>query len=297
MNMNEGSINVKEETKAVMVILKDVILDMYKNNLIRSYVTMGFNELGDKLNLMNNRINGRIKESGIEGVCNIYFAPFFGYNALGGYSEEKKVIFLNADDYLLRSFHKDTYLFSGFKEIHFDALSITLDHELVHYHQDMRSKGKFFKGSKERGLSDDEAKELIKRKKFIDKSIDNEEFIENIRYFNDEVELDTFANNAADMYVRYMLKRFSVMIKNYIKSTGEGSKREYSGDDVKRFVLSPIYNAKEGGNKDYYNLRFLKIKLKEYHKGYKYLTVNSRKKWWRYVIKALLNHKFDSMVF
>ena len=297
MNIQEGSINVKEETKAVMVILKEEIEGMYRDRLIRSYVTMGLNELWDKLNVMNNRINGRIKESGIDGVCNIYFAPFFGHNALGGYSEEKKEIFLNADDYLLRNFYKDTYSFIGLKEIRFDGLSITLEHELVHYQQDMRSKGKFFKSSKERGLSDDEMKELIKRKKSIDKNVSDEEFIEDVRYYNDESELDTFANNAADMYVRYMLKRFSAMIKKSLFRIGDSSKREYSGDDVKRFVLSPIYNAKEGGNSDYYNLRFLKSKLKEYHKGYNYLTVNNRKKWWRYVIKALLNHKFDSMVF
>jgi hypothetical protein len=297
MNINEGSINVKEETKTVMGIIKEVIEDMYREGLIRSYDTIGLGDLWNKvLKVMNERIIERIK--GIDGVCSIIFLPLNDDNVnrmFGGYVNG--VIYLAADKYLVNKFGNDKYIFNDKKKIRYDDMSRTLDHELVHYQQDMRSKGKFFKGSKERGLSDDEEKELIKRKKFINKNIDDEEFIEDVRYYNDEAELDTFANNAVDMYVQYMLKQFSIKIKYYIKSTGEGSKREYSGDEVKRFVLSPIYNAKEGGNNDYYNLRFLKNKLKEYHKGYKYLTVSNRKKWWKYVIKALLNHKFDGMVF
>jgi hypothetical protein len=298
MNINEGSIDVKEKTKAVMGIIRDVIEDMYREGLIRSYDTIGLEDLWNKvLKVMNERIIERIK--GIDGVCSIIFFLLNDDDVtrrmFGGYVNG--VIYLAADKYLVNKFGNDKYIFNDKKKIRYDDMSRTLDHELVHYHQDMRSKGKFFKGSKERGLSDDEEKELIKRKKFIDKNFDDEEFIEDIRYYNDEAELDTFANNAADMYVQYMLKQFSIKIKYYIKSTGEGSKREYSGDEVKRFVLSPIYNAKEGGNNDYYNLRFLKNKLKEYHKGYKYLTVSNRKKWWKYVIKALLNHKFDGMVF
>ena len=307
MNMNEGSINVKEETKSVMVILKEVIEGMYRDGLIRSYVTIKNEDLYNKvLQVMNDRINERIKGEGISGVCNVLFFPLNSYKhkdkyvRRGGY--KNGVIYLAADVYIVNIIGEDQlgddrYVFNDKRSIQYDDMSRTLEHELVHYQQDMRSKGEFFKGSEERGLSDDEMKELIKRKKSIDKSIDDEEFIKNVRYYNDESELDSFANNAADKYVHYMLKQFSIMIKNYIKRTGESSKREYSGDDVKRFVLSPIYNAKEGGNSDYYNLRFLKNKLKEYHKGYKYLTVNNRKKWWRYVIKALLNHKFDSMVF
>ena len=305
MNIHEGSINVKEDTKAVMVILKDVILDTYRDGLIRSHVTIQIEDLNNKvLTVMNARINERIKSGGISGVCRIVFFPLNSYkdkNITNG-AYDKGVIYLAADVYIVSiigedQFGYDRYVFNDKRSIQYDDMSRTLEHELVHYQQDMRSKGEFLKGSKERGLSDDEMKDLTKRKKFIDKKIDDGEFIENIRYYNDEVELDSFANNASDMYVQYMLKQFSVMIKNYIKRTGDGSKREYSGDEVKRFVLSPIYNAKDGGNRDYYNLRFLKIKLKEYHKGYKYLTVNNRKKWWRYVIKALLNHKFDSMVF
>ena len=80
MNMNEGSINVKEETKAVMVILKEVIEGMYRDGLIRSYVTIKNEDLYNKvLKVMNDRINERIKGEGISGVCNVLFFPLNSY--------------------------------------------------------------------------------------------------------------------------------------------------------------------------------------------------------------------------
>ena len=299
--MNEGSIDVKNETKLVIEIIREVIEGMYRDGIMKVGMRIGLEELWNKvLKVINNKINDRVKSKGIDGVCNIVFIPLNGdgrgdrVERLGGYLN--KVIYFAADWYLVNRIGVDNFIIGDRKRIRYDKMSRTLEHELVHYHQDMRSKGKFLIKSKERGLSDDELVDLMSRKKFINKKDDDEEFIEDVRYYNDEAELDTFANNVADKYVQYMMNWFVKSVR-FRARDGEDMKREYSGDEVRRIVLKPIYNAKEGGDRgEYFNLRFLKSKLKELHKGYKYLTVSNRKKWWKYVIKALLNHKFEGIV-
>jgi hypothetical protein len=297
MNIQEGSINVKEKTNRIMEVIKKVLREMYDNKEIVGGKTIGEENFNKVLSVLNSGIGEGLKREDIDVGCPIYFVYRENSDADGWYNPKMNEIYMDGLEYLIDVYDDGISRYKRYFEIQFKDMSRTLEHELVHYEQGLRSGGKVFK-RKSIHIPDEEYKELVKMFKVVKMDeAQRAKFIATLIYYNDEAELDTFANNAADMYVQYMLKQFGVKIKYYIKSTGEGSKREYSGDEVKRFVLSPIYNAKEGDNSNYYNLRFLKIKLKEYHKGYNYLTVNNRKKWWRYVIKSLLNHKFDSMVF
>lgn len=297
-NMNEGSIDVKEKTNKIMVVIKRVLRGMYDNKEIIGGEIIEKDSFNRVLDVLDIGIGVGLESEGIEVGCPIYFVNWENEDANGWYNPVNNEIYINGMEYITKEDRDDrdgVRVYMRYFEIRFDKLSRTLEHELVHYEQGLRSGGKLFKINRIK-MTDEEYKELEKRLKV--KKMDKEqlaEFIKLVRYFNKEVELDTFANNAADKYVQYMVEWFVKSIRIKIRD-GEEIKREYSGDEVKRVVLQPIYNAREGGDRGYFNLRFLKDKLKESHKGYKYLTVGNRKKWWKYVIKALLNHKFEGIV-
>lgn len=298
MNINEGSIDVKEKTNRIMEVIKRVLRGMYDNKEIVGGRLVVGDKFKETLDILNKGIEEGILKDKIDIGCGIYFV--YDENKRdsdGWYNRNEKKIYIDAYEYLLYGKGVDAY--KRYYEIRFNDLSRTLEHELVHHEQNVRSSGKFFTANKKlRFMTKDEYEHQLSKKFDIGGMSVSERnnFIKILVYINDVAELDTFANNVADRYVEYMLKGFKTMVKNRIKSNYD-VRREYSGEEVRRYVLSPIYDAKEGNSGNYFNLRFLKNKLIEYYAGYKLLTDRNKRRWWRYVIKALLNHKFEGMSF
>jgi hypothetical protein len=296
--LSEGSIDVKIKANRVMEVIKKSVRELYDIKMMGGGKLVKKDEFKQTLNILNEKIENKLKSEGIDVGCPIYFVSDANRGADGWYDPVTKSVYIDGDEYFVDGSYK------SYSTIKFNDMHRTLEHELVHREQDVRSGGKLFKtgqflkNGKLKFITAKDYEEISK--KFNFDKMDNKEkaeFIKWLMYYNDLSELDTFANNAADRYVEYMVGQFSLTIKNYIKRTGEGSKREYSSDDVRKYVLAPIYGAKEGNNREYFNLKFLKNKLISYHRGYKFLSKENKKKWWKYVIMALLNHKFNPMTF
>jgi hypothetical protein len=297
IDINEGSIDVKLKVKQLMVVIKRVLRGMYDSKVIVGGRLVGGDKFKETLDILNRGIEEGILKDKIDIGCGIYFVNDESKrDSDGWYNRNERNIYVDAYEALLYGEGVDAY--KRYYEIQFNEISRILEHELVHHEQNVRSSGKFFTANKKtRFMTKDEYEQL--RKKFNIDGMNVSErnhFIKILVYMNDTSELDTFANNVADKYVEYMLKGFKMMVKNRIKSDNS-VRREYSAEEVRRYVLSPIYGAKEGNDGDYFNLRFLKKKLIGYYTGYTLLTDRNKRKWWGYVIKALLNHKFESMSF
>lgn len=260
---------------------------------------------------------------------------------VGSYNHETKKIKLNSTTYLSipRRDEGNNYKLRDMTNMNFGAIYDTIEHELIHQQQDERSKGKL-KRYDDKGylyllrkydsdgdgfLNDDEIKmitpedriiyhkmwkkELLKnyktildKKSIIAPNLSDDEFIRLVKYYNKELELNTYAKDAVNRYVNSVFKDMKRSI-----NWGNLENREYSSDEVKNYVLSPTLNfsgnkmfdvpndSKGNTYKDYLKSRF-KQKIIEYHKGYKYLTVENKKKWWRYVFHLLLNYKFEPII-
>ena len=143
-------------------------------------------------------------------------------------------------------------------------------------------------------------KAIFDKRKFIDPKLNDKDFLENVEYYNNHQELNTSAKDVVNSYVSSQYKGMKVTIK-----WGNLENREYSSDEVRNFILSPFLNPsddmfklqKTNLNRIEWVKRNLKSRFKQriidYHKGYKYLTAENKKKWWKYVFLLLLNYNFS----
>ena len=259
---------------------------------------------------------------------------------MGSYSHDTKKIKLNSESYLSipRRDEDNNYKLRDMTNMNFGAIYDTIEHELIHQQQDERSRGKLklydkgyfyllrkYDSDGDGFLNDDEKKKvtskdmviykklnskeivtkfktILDKKSIIAPKMSDEEFMRLVKYYNRELELNTYAKDVVNRYVNSVFKDMKRSI-----NWGNLENREYSSDEVKNFVLSPTLNfsgnkifdvpndSKGNTYKDYLKSRF-KQKIIEYHNGYKYLTVENKKKWWRYVFQLLMNYKFDPII-
>lgn len=299
MNMNEGSINVRPTVVKVMNIVKELIRGLYNKKYVKGGVVGAGKEVKEEqfnkiLEYINYEIRNRLKDSGVIG-CDMFFVTFLkGGESSGGYlAGINKLIVIDAYEYFTEF---DTYLgvyrYKNFSKIQFDKMTRTVEHELIHHEQDKRSKGNLFTNRKV-GVTEEDMIELMKNKHKIAPGVSDEVFIKRAKYYNSELELDTFANNVADKYVQYKMKEMRTMI-NYRIKHGNEEVRNYSAEEVREYVLRGILRSNEGrfGSK-----LDIQRKLIDLTHGYKFLTVSNRKRYWKYLFKALLVNRFEPMIF
>ena len=299
MNIQEGSINVRPTVVKVMNIVKELIRGLYNKKYVKGGVVGAGKEVKEEqfnkiLEYINYEIRNRLKDSGVIG-CDMFFVTFLkGDEISGGYlAGINKLIVIDAYEYFTEF---DTYLgvyrYKNFSKIQFDKMTRTVEHELIHHEQDKRSKGKLFTNRKV-GVTEEEMIELMKNKHKIAPGVSDEVFIKRAKYYNSELELDTFANNVADKYVQYKMKEMRTMI-NYRIKHGNEEVRNYSAEEVREYVLRGILRSNDGrfGSK-----LDIQRKLIDLTHGYKFLTVSNRKRYWKYLFKALLVNRFEPMIF
>lgn len=299
MNIQEGSINVRPTVVKVMNIVKELIRGLYNKKYVKGGVVGAGKEVKEEqfnkiLEYINYEIRNRLKDSGVIG-CDMFFVTFLkGGESSGGYlAGINKLIVIDAYEYFTE-FDKDwgVYRYKNFSKIQFDKMTRTVEHELIHHEQDKRSKGNLFTNRKV-GVTEEEMIELMKNKHKIAPGVSDEVFIKRTKYYNSELELDTFANNVADEYVQYKMKEMRTMINFSIKHENE-EVRNYSAEEVREYVLRGILRSNEGrfGSK-----LDIQRKLIDLTHGYKFLTVSNRKRYWKYLFKALLVNRFEPMIF
>ena len=131
---------------------------------------------------------------------------------------------------------------------------------------------------------------IFDRKKEIDFSVSDAEFLKNVDYYNRPGELNAHAKNAVNMYVKNAIRNMKTTItydRKY-KNAYFSNRTEFPSEEVRRYVL-PFLNGGYG--------RFDKNKLISYYdQGYYYLTKENKKKWWRYVFQLLMNYKFEPII-
>lgn len=301
MNIQEGSINVRPVVVKVMDVLKKTIKGLYSKKVIQggNMVIEGkFNVVIEAkfqtiLDYINNEIKHRLYDSGVIS-CPIRFVIYLkDTNVAGGYNPYHKIIMIDGYEYFTKDNSElGVEVYKNFSDIRFDDISRTIEHELVHQQQDERSGGKFIHNRKE-GVTDAEIKSLLKNKNNIDPEMKRSQFIKQIKYFNDSVELDSYANNVADEYIQYKVKEMRTMINYRVKHDNE-EVRNYSVEEVREYVLRGILKSNEGrfGSKLDIQRKLIQLSV-----GYKFLTVINRKKYWKYLFKSLLVNRFEPMIF
>lgn len=299
MNIQEGSINVRSEVVKVMSIVKEIIRGLYNKSYVKGGVigagkVVKDDEFKKVLGYITNEIKHRLKDSGVIS-CNILFVTWLkDGETRGGYVKDYNLIVIDAYDYFTE-FDKDwgVYRYKNFSKIRFDDMSRTIEHELIHHEQDKRSKGKFLNNNKDVDISDEEMKVLMKKKSKVAPYVSDEVYIGRIKYYNDVAELDTFANNVADKYIQYKVKEMRNMINFSIKYENEEA-RNYSAEEVREYVLRGILRSNEGR----FGMKLdIQRKLIDLSDGYEFLTVDNKKRYWKYLFKALLVNRFEPMIF
>lgn len=292
--MNEGSINVRSEVVKVMDVLKKVMKGLYSKKVIKGGNIVNEEKFKTILDYINNEINHRLYDSGVIG-CPIRFVIYLkDTDASGGYNPYTKIIVIDGYEFFTKDYRSElgVEVYKNFGDIKFDDVSRIIEHELVHQQQDERSGGKFIRNRKE-GVTDAEIKSLLKNKNNIAPEMKKSEFIKYIKYFNDSVELDSHANNVADKYIQYKVKKMKDDIKKGIKS-GNIEPINYSAEEVREKILGGMLRNKDNR----YDIGLeLQQKLIDLSDGYEFLTVSNRKKYWKYLFKALLVNRFEPMIF
>lgn len=299
IKMNEGSIDMRNEVVKVMSIVKEIIRGLYSKKYVKGGVigagkVVNEDEFKKVLGYINNELKHRLKDSGVIS-CNILFVTWLkDGETRGGYVKIYNLIVIDAYEYFTE-FDKDwgVYRYRNFSKIRFDDMSRTIEHELIHHEQDKRSKGKFLNNNKDVDISDEEMNVLMKKKSKVAPYVSDEVYIGRIKYYNDVAELDTFANNVADKYIQYKVKEMRNIINFNIKHENE-EVRNYSAEEVREYVLRGILRSNEGR----FGMKLdIQRKLIELSDGYEFLTVENKKRYWKYLFKALLVNRFEPMIF
>ena len=325
VRIEEGAISSEEMAKKVMVLMKDIIKDVIGMNAGK--VLPSEEALQHDMDILNEIIKIRIVDKGIIS-CPIRFDKI---DSIGVYLKDKKEIVLSREYFLLKGFNK--YRYKRIGEIKFDEMYNAIEHELIHQQQDERSRGIYLKGkilnyvaNKYLNMGDDvgigkiidalvknervfkiyrdmtdkflekEYSELISNRDSIDPTVSEDEFLELVSYFNKPSELNTFAKESVNKYIKNSL----IYLKSDITfryNRGEIESKELSGEEVRRLILPFLYSGKSNNSKLWSSSNVnIKKKILGYSEGYKYLTVDNKKKWWRYVFQLLMNYKFEPII-
>lgn len=360
LDVNEAAISSQEVAEKAFDFIKKTILGL--SDKIKTF-NRNVPLVDEQIAIIANDINEEIVEKLVKTKvipCPIEFIKR-GEGSLGAYSRATKKIELNSHHYLTKKV-QDGYELLDPKNIDFDDMYDTIEHELIHQQQDERSKGKAFdkKGGGDRGwnyllkkydvnkdgkLDDAEIQKIsaedfvmwkkinekdlvarygdvVNQKQNVAPGLDDKQYISKVKYYNDPLELNTFAKDAANRYVKMSLTN----INNWIK-TGVLPNIEYSADNVKNLVLSPFVSAsttqvfkeqqaqpqQQPQNQNLRNQLMqarsktvaskftvdqsvkdsMKQLLMTLHDGYKFLNTQNRQKWWNYVYQSLLGMKFN----
>ena len=328
--MYEGAISSEDMAKRVMVLMKDIIKEVIGVN---AGVKLPSDEaLQQDMDILNDTIRSRIVDSGIIS-CPIKFDKIDKESAVGKYEKVSKTIILNREYFLLNKTNDGGYRYKQIQYIKFDEMYNTIEHELIHQQQDERSKGIFLKSKtmlnfikrylKDRGsdmsveefvnilksdkklllkfsemdkkLINKEYMDIIKLKQYIDPDVTDKDFLDDIVYYNKPSELNTFAKEVVNKYIKNSL----IYLKRDITfryNRGEIESKRLSGEEVRRIILPFLYSG-GSGNRKLWSISNSNIKKKilSYSEGYKYLTKKNKKIWWRYVFQLLMNYKFEDI--
>ena len=232
--IGEGAISSEEMTKKVMVEMKDIIKEVIGLNAGKMLPSDEM--LQTEMDMLNETIKYRIVDRGIIN-CPIKFDKIEG--ARGIYRKIKKEIVLSRDHFLLNAVAGGGYRFKLIRNINFNEMANTIEHELIHQQQDERSRGIFLKGKilnyvakKYLNMGDDvgieeiinaivknkrvskiyvdmtakflekEYSNLVNNKNSIDPDISDDKFLELVSYYNDPSELNTFAKEVVNKYIK-----------------------------------------------------------------------------------------------
>jgi hypothetical protein len=317
--MNEGAIDSKEVADKIFDGIKSIIKvysKEYKGEPISDEQLMVI------VKDINDDIQSKLVDTGIS-PCPIKFDKL--ERCIGKYDIDTKDIHLSLN-YLIKV-DSGIINFLDMRRMELNDMRNTIEHELIHQKQDEKSKGKLFSNKifnyidrkyinksgnssiddilfafdKDSRLYDIYRKllakilkkdysEIIDRKKFIDPYVSNDKFIENVMYYNKRSELNAFAKEAVNMYIKNAIREMKTEItydRKY-KNAHFSNRTEFPSEEVRRYVL-PFLN----GGRGYFDKNKL---ISYYDEGYDYLTKENKKKWWRYVFHLLLNYKFEPII-
>jgi hypothetical protein len=124
-------------------------------------------------------------------------------------------------------------------------------------------------------------------------------------YYNKRSELNTFAKEAVNMYIKNALTNLKTEITYQYRRSDVVKKKEFTSAEVRALILPFVdfdttkYNSDDMNflnRTRIYNNYFKNKILSYYDEGYDYLTKENKKKWWRYVFHLLLNYKFEPII-
>jgi hypothetical protein len=318
--IEEGAISMQEVSGKVFKLIKEIVR-LYCIDF--KGIPLNEEEAGVYIDQINDDIKKNLVDTKIS-PCPIIFSKT-RLDSAGVFDIEDKQITLNTYDFLLDDYITGGYMFKPFRDIKFDVMYNTIEHELIHQQQDERSKGKYlvdrvfgnfirkyikgdyvdidgvFKIMKDnptlfKKYNDMAKKFAIKnyssifdRKKEIDFSASDAEFLKDVDYYNRPGELNAHAKNVVNRYVKNAIinMKTTITYDRKYKNAHFSNRTEFPSEEVRRYVL-PFLNGVHG--------RIDKNKLISYYEGYDYLTKDNKKKWWRYVFHLLLNYKFEPII-
>jgi hypothetical protein len=257
--------------------------------------------------VINNKLISGINEFGF--VSFIIKPKIMKEGGIAYYNHVTNKIQINPISFL---YNEKTGFLKTLEEINFNKMKLALEHELIHFHQYSRRKILFqFKAPKDilkkydknknNRIDPDEYAELSKnsvdsikfdlfydiknseknfkkyrevylKKDEIAPDMDYVTFSQNVDYFNNPVELNTWAFDESKNFIEY--------IYNYIKT----KTRNYSSEQMKQIFLRLLHK------KDDFN-RFFTGRV-----FYKYLTTDNKKKFFKYVYQILLNMDYPPLI-
>ena len=335
--IEEGAIDSKEVADKIFDGIKSIIKvysKEYKGEPISD------EQLNVIVKDINDDIQSKLVDTGIS-PCPIKFDKL-EKRSLGNYDIDTKDIKLTLE-YLIHQDDMGIIKFLDMRRMYLKDMRNTIEHELIHHMQDVKSKGRLFSNKilnyivrkyigKSGNVSDDDIflafekdrrlfdvykkllakmlkkdySELIDRKKFIDPYVSDDKFIENVLYYNKRSELNTFAKEAVNMYIKNALFNLKTDITyQYRRSDDVVKKKEFTSAEVRSLILpfvdfdttkynSDVTDFLNRARASKYNFKNKIISY--YDDGYDYLTKENKKKWWRYVFQLLMNYKFEPII-
>lgn len=332
--IEEGAITAQDMTDKIFDGIKSIIKvysKEYKGEPISD------EQLNVIVKDINDDIQSKLVDTGIS-PCPIKFDKL--ERSLGKYDSDTKDIQLSLN-YLIQQDDMGIIKFLEMRRMDLKDMRNTIEHELIHQIQDVKSKGRLFSNKilnyivrkyidKSGNVSTDDIflafkdrrlfgvydkllakmlkkdySELIDRKKFIDPYVSDDKFIENVLYYNKRSELNTFAKEAVNMYIKNALTNLKTDIAYQYRRSDVVKKKEFTSAEVRALILPFVdFDTTKYNSDDTVFLnraRVCKYNFKNklisyYDEGYYYLTKENKKKWWRYVFQLLLNYKFEPII-
>ena len=202
-----------------------------------------------------------------------------GSNTGGSYGVTKDgksgIIFLNTFKYLVTK-SGDKYKIIPPNEFDYDEFNATLEHELMHAEQHLRSGKQWsvLSGGGYGMTNDPEVKKMIANNP---SEMSDGDYAKYVNYYNHKLELNTHAKEVANNYLKWWIEEY------------KQNNRSVTADQVKSLVTSVFTKPQQPNNKIFLD------KLMSLFDGYGYLTPKNRNKWWNYVYKSILGMKYSGV--